>query len=135
MINKNFDIDFAIQLAILHDTLEDTETTLKELETVFGTKVALGVQALTKNKNFTSKRERLLDSLNRINELEKEVGIVKLADRITNLQKPPNHWDKAKIQNYLNEAIIINQKLDNKNPYLNNRPLFKINEYKKYTEE
>lgn len=135
MINKNFDIDFAIQLAILHDTLEDTETTLKELETVFGTKVALGVQALTKNKNFTSKRERLLDSLNRINELEKEVGIVKLADRITNLQKPPNHWDKAKIQNYLNEAIIINQKLDNKNPYLNNRLLFKINEYKKYTEE
>lgn len=132
--NHNFDIDYAIQLALLHDTLEDTKTEFTELETTFGKKVALGVRALTKNKHLISKEERMSDSLNRINELEKEVGIVKLADRITNLQEPPKHWNKDKIKNYLTEAELISKVLRGKNDYLNNRLQTKIVEYKKYTE-
>lgn len=130
---NDFDINYALQLALLHDTLEDTNTEFVELEERFGKKVALGVQALTKNSNLTSKKERMIDSLNRINELEKEVGAVKLADRITNLQEPPKHWKKDKIQNYLNEAKLISEMLKNKNEYLKNRLERKISEYKKYT--
>ena len=36
----NFDTSFAIQLSLLHDTLEDTQTSYEELETVFGAKIA-----------------------------------------------------------------------------------------------
>lgn len=133
-INNDFDINYAVQLALLHDTLEDTETEFEELVREFGKEVAFGVQALTKNENLGSKKEKMTDSLNRINQLEKEVGIVKLADRITNLQKPPEHWKKDKIQNYLNEAKLINEILNNKNEYLNDRLRTKIDEYKKYTE-
>lgn len=130
--NDDFDINYAIQLAILHDTLEDTETETSELSEKFGEKVALGVEALTKNENLASKEERMLDSLNRINGLQKEVGIVKLADRITNLQEPPKHWGIDKIQNYLDEAKLISEMLNNKNKYLNNRLETKITEYKKH---
>jgi (p)ppGpp synthase/HD superfamily hydrolase len=38
----------------------------------------------------------MLDSLNRTKQLQKEVWAVKLADRITNLQTPPTHWDTVK---------------------------------------
>ena len=131
---KNFDIDFAVQLALLHDSIEDTSATFKELETTFGTKVAKGVQALTKNEELPSKKEKMLDSLQRINALEKEVGMVKLADRITNLQAPPDFWKKEKINAYLQEAKTISQMLQNKNKYLNNRLEEKINTYKKYAE-
>lgn len=133
-VNEDFDLNYAIQLALLHDTLEDTETELSELEGNFGKKIALGVEALTKNNNLTSKREKMTDSLDRINQLEKEVGIVKLADRITNLQEPPKFWEKDKILNYLNEAKLINETLKNKNEYLNARLQAKIVEYKKHTE-
>jgi len=132
--SNDFDVDYAVQMALLHDTLEDTETEFSELKEVFGEKVALGVLALTKNDNFSTKNEEMIDSLNRVNALEKEVGMVKLADRITNLQEPPNYWSKDETLNYLNEAKLIDKMLDNKNVYLNSRLRSKINVYKKYTE-
>ena len=133
-MNSEFDINYAVQLALLHDTLEDTNTEFTELVKEFNKQVAIGVQALTKNENLTSKKERMLDSLNRINKLEKEVAIVKLADRITNLQEPPKKWGKDKIKDYLNEAKLISELLSNKNEYLNDRLVAKIAEYKLYTE-
>ena len=132
--DKNFDIDFAIQTAILHDTIEDTKANFEEIKNKFGERIANAVKALTKDININSKTEQINDSLIRINKLEKEVGIVKLADRITNLQEPPKHWKKDKIKNYQNEAKLISEMLNNKNEYLNNRLEAKIAEYKKYTE-
>ena len=102
--SDNFDVNFAIQVAILHNILEDTETNYDEIEIKFGNKIAKAVSALTKNKLILTKSEMINDSLIRINKLEKEVGIVKLADRITNLQAPPKHWNKEKIQKYYNGA-------------------------------
>ncbi len=61
----------------------------------------------------------MIDSLNRINSLSKEIGIVKLADRITNLQQPPKTWNKEKIEKYLETAKIISKTLNNKSSYLN----------------
>ena len=129
---KNFDIDFAIQVAILHDTLEDTDTSLDELEDLFGARIATAVEALTKKDNFSTKREKMLDSLHRVNQLEKEVGLVKLADRITNLQKPPVHWPPEKIANYLAEAKIIAKSLVSKNDYLQQRLSEKIRAYGRF---
>lgn len=130
--NNSFDLNFAIQLALLHDTIEDTETDFDEIKNEFGIKVATGVLALTKDNSILLKKEKMIDSLNRINNLEKEVGIVKLADRITNLQQPPTNWSKQKISKYLEEAKMIDKMLEGKNEYLNLRLKDKIVEYEDY---
>ena len=49
----------------------------------------------------------MADSLLRIQECPKEIAIVKLVDRITNLQAPPSHWTSKKIQKYLEEVRLI----------------------------
>lgn len=128
---KDFDINFAIQTAILHDTIEDTTANYEEVKKEFGEQVAKAVLALTKDELLASKKERMADSLNRICQLEKEVGLVKLADRITNLQTPPKHWDTNKVFNYLEEAKLIADTLSNKNDYLISRLRKKIEEYEK----
>jgi len=129
---KNFDINFAIQVAILHDTIEDTTADFAEVKNEFSEKIATAVQALTKNEELPSKEEQMMDSLNRINQLPKEVGLVKLADRITNLQAPPGYWDKQKIIKYHAEAKLIAKTLAGKNEYLNDRLERKIAEYQVY---
>ncbi len=129
--SPNFRLDFAIKLALLHDTLEDTSATFDEISKEFGTEVAEGVSALTKNKDLP-KSERMLDSLNRIKNLSAEVCAVKLADRITNLQEPPKHWDKTKKMEYRQEAFLILKTLEDKNKALEERLNKKIAEYESY---
>tara|TARA_B110001450_G_scaffold26206_1_gene23058 strand:+ start:824 stop:1360 length:537 start_codon:yes stop_codon:yes gene_type:complete len=121
----NFNIDLAIQLALLHDVLEDTPLSFKELEDTFGNIVATGVLALTKNASL-DKKDQMQDSLARIAEQDKEVAIVKLCDRITNLQKPPVKWDKEKIKKYHLQAVVIAETLQGKNAYLDKRLQEKI---------
>jgi len=128
---NNFDTDFAVQVAILHDTLEDTNTTFKELEENFGKSVTEAVYALTKNKGLP-KEQHMQDSLNRIKKLQHEVWAVKLADRITNLQPPPSHWDTEKKQKYLDQAKLILKELNDGNDYLAKRLETKIIEYNDY---
>ncbi|HSY61843.1 MAG TPA: HD domain-containing protein, partial [Cytophaga sp.] len=123
-----FNLPFAVQIALLHDVLEDTNTTFEEIESVFGSDVAHAVQALTKN-DALEKSTKMMDSLTRMKILSKEVGSVKLADRITNLQKPPAHWSSVKIQEYKKEAAVILQELAGSNAYLENRLQTKIEEY------
>lgn len=128
---QQFNLAFAIQLALLHDTLEDTNTTFDELQETFGQEIAEAVLALTKDKNVP-KSERMLDSLARIKPLPKEVWAVKLADRITNLQPPPAHWSPEKIQEYQQQAIQILEELAGGNSYLEKRLSQKIGEYARY---
>ena len=132
---NEFDLDFAVQVAILHDTIEDTSATYDELKSEFGSAIANAVLALTKDENIATKQDRMNDSLARINRLEKEVGLVKLADRITNLQSPPAHWDIDKIRAYCLEAKLILKELSGKNDYLNKRLDHKISEYEKQIEK
>lgn len=132
MQTPGFNLAFAVQVALLHDTLEDTTTSFEEIETMFGLDVANAVQALTKN-DALDKVDNMMDSLNRIKALSKEVWSVKLADRITNLQKPPAHWSSSKIQEYKKEADIILKELKDGNLYLENRLQSKIEAYSAYT--
>lgn len=126
--SKDFDLGFAVQVALLHDSLEDTDTTFQELENIFGKAVAEGVLALTKNSGL-EKAHQMQDSLHRIKEQPKEIWAVKLADRITNLQTPPSHWSDQKIKNYKAEARLILQELKGGNDYLELRLQKKIIEY------
>lgn len=126
--SENFDLGFAVQVALLHNTLEDTSTTFEELETKFGVEIAKGVLALTKNEKLP-KEEQIKDCLKRIKLLQSEVWAVKLADRITNLQPPPPHWSKERKINYRDEARLIVSELRDGNEYLARRLEEKIEEY------
>lgn len=126
-----FNLAFAVQVALLHDTIEDTATDFNELEQKFGIDVAKAVSALSKNEDLP-KDQQMEDSLNRIKALQLEVWSVKLADRITNLQPPPSHWDNAKKIKYHKEAQSILVALSSGNPYLASRLSAKLKEYEAY---
>jgi guanosine-3',5'-bis(diphosphate) 3'-pyrophosphohydrolase len=126
-----FDLAFAVQVALLHDTLEDTSTSYDELKNHFGIEVANAVLALTKNKDLL-KENQMPDCLVRIKKLQKEAWAVKLADRITNLQPPPAHWDKQKRVKYREEAKTILLELINGNDFLAKRLEMQIAEYSNY---
>ena len=124
--------NLAISCALLHDVIEDANITYDELYMKFGSDIADGVEALTKNKNLASKQEQMKDSIQKLLTQPYEVQMVKLADRITNLGIPPKHWDSEKIKKYQKEASFILSCLGNSNIYLAKRLEDKIEEYNKY---
>jgi len=120
--------DLAVQCALLHDTIEDAGKTFDEIKMIFGIDVAHGVLALTKNKNI-EKKYRMADSIERIKLQPREIWMVKLADRITNLQPPPPHWNSEKIKDYRKEAEYIFEHLREASPFLKDRLAEKIKTY------
>ena len=125
------DADLALACAWLHDSIEDTETTYEKLAETFGESVADGVRALTKDEALP-KTERMTDSLDRIRRQPREVWVVKLADRITNLQPPPPHWPVAKRRAYRDEARVILERLGEGSRVLSERLGKKIEDYAAY---
>ncbi len=122
------DGNLALLCALLHDTIEDTDVTYDRILSEFGVKVADGVAALSKNPAL-EKSQQLADSLDRIQQQPIEIWMVKLADRISNLQPPPAYWTPAKINNYRDEAIVIHDRLHSASPFLALRLAAKIRNY------
>lgn len=128
--------DLAVTCALLHDTVEDTATTLDEIAELFGPAVAAGVSALTKNEALTidgraaTKREQMTDSLRRIREQPPEIAVVKLADRITNLSTPPHYWTKEKCGTYREEGLLIADTLGHASATLDARLRARAEAYK-----
>ncbi|OFX44765.1 MAG: hypothetical protein A2046_04955 [Bacteroidetes bacterium GWA2_30_7] len=129
--NNKLNAELAVQVALLHDCIEDTNVTFEQIALEFSPEIAKGVLALTKNESL-EKELQLEDSVNRILLEPKEIWIVKMADRITNLQKPPDSWTFEKKESYKKEAIMIYEKLHEANDYIAFRFLRKIEEYSKY---
>jgi len=128
-VEQGHDENLAVQCALLHDVLEDTETTYAHMRAEFGEAVARGVLALSKDQTL-AKPLQLADSLRRIRQQPQDVWMVKLADRITNLQPPPSYWTKEKRASYRDEAIYIQHALSDASPLLAARLLAKIEAYK-----
>ena len=74
-----------IQAAILHDTVEDTETSLEELENVFGKTVRDIVDEVTDDKD-KDKAERKRLQIVHAPHASAEAKLVKLADKLYNLR-------------------------------------------------
>ncbi len=130
--------DLAVACALLHDTIEDTAETAEaraelhgELARRFGAAVADGVLALSKDDRLP-KAERMADSLRRLRDQPREVRMVKLADRITNLAPPPAHWPREKRVAYRDEAIVIADALGDASPALHARIRTRIDGYAAY---
>ena len=124
--------DLAIQVALLHDVVEDTAVSLDDLRARFGDAVAAGVSAVSKDPSVGDKQAQMRDSLARIRAQPAEVWMVKLADRITNLQAPPHYWTREKIRAYRVEAREIHALLGDACAVLGPRLLDKIAAYAAY---
>ncbi len=124
--------ELAICCAILHDTIEDTDTSYEDILQEFGKAVADGVEALSKDSTLATKKEQMLDSLKRIKEQPKEVWVVKMADRVANLGEPPHYWKLEKRETYRAEAQIIWDYLYEANEVMAERLKRKISDYERY---
>jgi len=129
------DINLAVSCAILHDTIEDSDTTYNEIVDKFSIAIADGVMALTKNNQLlaideaSTKEAQMKDSLERIKKQPKSVWAVKLADRIANLGEPPTSWDNEKRLEYVKSSNMILSFLGNANSSLFMRLQQKIENY------
>ena len=130
--NEILNPNLLVLCALLHDSIEDTSSTYDDIKNSFGIDAAEGVLALTKDDQLPSKHEQMLDSISRIKEQPIEVWMVKLCDRITNLQAPPKHWSKEKIAQYQDEARLILAQLGEASQFLARRLRNKIAAYDQY---
>lgn len=93
--------------AILHDTLEDTETTREELDAAFGSVVRQLVDEVTDDKSLP-KAERKRLQIEHAHALSRGAALIKLADKIANLRDlanaPPADWSIDRIREYLDWA-------------------------------
>jgi (p)ppGpp synthase/HD superfamily hydrolase len=113
--NAGLDAETAICCALLHDTVEDTQTTIQEISEQFGENVAAGVLALSKSKSLKGEAATR-DSLDRIKKQPHEIWAVKLADRAANLRAQPDHWGSGKRLAYALEGERILQALGAASP-------------------
>ena len=93
--------------ALLHDTVEDTQTTEAELVERFGRKIAGIVMEVTDDKSL-EKPERKRMQIEHAPHLSREAKLVKLADKISNLRdvaaSPPKDWPLKRRQEYFDWA-------------------------------
>ena len=97
----------SIITALLHDTIEDTETTYVELVDLFGKTIADIVQEVTDDKTLP-KAERKRLQIEHAANASPQAKLVKLADKISNLRDivncPPVDWDATRKQKYFDWA-------------------------------
>ena len=127
--DQTCDVDLGVQCALLHDTIEDTSVTYPQVAAEFGTAVAAGVSALSKDPYLPNKSAQMADSLLRIHQQPREVWMVKLADRIANLSEPPPSWPTDKRLRYQQEAEQILTVLGAASPALAARLRQRIDRY------
>ena len=110
--------------ALLHDTIEDTETTPAELEGQFGKQVCKYVLEVTDDKSLP-KDERKKKQIEHAKKLSKGAALIKLGDKISNVtdvaEHPPATWDIIRRKAYLDwaETVVencpkVNEKMENK---------------------
>ncbi len=96
--------------AVLHDTIEDTETTSEELTATFGSQITAIVLEVTDDKSL-EKHVRKQRQIEHAPHISKEAKLVKLADKICNLRdilaSPPSDWSQKRKQGYFDWAAKV----------------------------
>ncbi len=100
--------------ALLHDTVEDTETTPAELAERFGERVAGLVAELTDDKSLP-KEERKRLQVEHAPHASPDARLLKLADKIANVEElalsPPADWGPGRGADYVAWAEEVVQAL------------------------
>jgi guanosine-3',5'-bis(diphosphate) 3'-pyrophosphohydrolase len=101
------DNEAALLAAVLHDTVEDTDTTFEELDARFGAMVATLVREMTDDKTLAKdvRKQRQIDHAPSASPLAKQL---KIADKIANIRDivftPPADWSRDRKLKYFTWA-------------------------------
>lgn len=100
------DVD-VLRAALLHDTVEDTDTSEAELRVRFGDAVADIVMEVTDDKTLPKQRRKELQ-VEHAPHKSRGAALVKLADKTCNLRdiasSPPANWSMSRRQDYFDWA-------------------------------
>jgi (p)ppGpp synthase/HD superfamily hydrolase len=97
--------------ALLHDTLEDTDTEYEELAARFGPDIAALVAEVTDDKSLP-KAERKRRQIESAPTASPRAKLLKIADKTSNVRalivSPPTNWDLARVAEYIDwaEAVV-----------------------------
>jgi guanosine-3',5'-bis(diphosphate) 3'-pyrophosphohydrolase len=105
--------------AILHDTIEDTETLENEIETAFGAHVLSLVMECTDDKSLPKERRKEAQ-IQSSPKKTPQAKLIKLADKISNVSDmgttPPKTWSLQRRREYLDwtEKVVNGLRGQNK---------------------
>jgi guanosine-3',5'-bis(diphosphate) 3'-pyrophosphohydrolase len=107
--------------AILHDTIEDTETSAGELRAEFGDDIASIVEEVSDDKTLKKEvRKRL--QIEHASTRSPGARLVKLADKICNLRDmhsyPPADWSEQRRREYFDWAAAVIDEIRGTHPVL-----------------
>lgn len=109
--------------AILHDTIEDTDTSEAEIKEKFGEYILAIILEVTDDKSL-EKMERKRRQVAHAGGLSYAARIIKLADKLVNcrdvLLSPPKDWPLTRRQAYIQWAADVVYEIRGVNPALEN---------------
>jgi guanosine-3',5'-bis(diphosphate) 3'-pyrophosphohydrolase len=102
--------DNVLVAALLHDTIEDTDTTRDEIASAFGLSIADIVMEVTDDKSL-DKQERKDLQVQHAPTLSQGAKLIKIADKISNVREigidPPKKWKKKRRSEYFDWAESV----------------------------
>ncbi|MDP3735173.1 MAG: HD domain-containing protein [bacterium] len=113
LVQRSGGTDEEIAAAWLHDSVEDTPTTLDEIIVEFGIEVGTAVGGMTDPPEFEGfpTLERKTRQAERVRHKNRSIKRVKIADQTSNLRSvavdPPIAWGKQKCLDYIEGARRI----------------------------
>src|SRR5258708_19529469 len=106
---------------LLHDTLEDTDTTYEDLVRRFGPEVAALVAEVTDDKSLRREERKRLQ-IDKTPGKSRRAKLLKLADKTSNLrslvQSPPKGWTEERLRDYVQWADAVVRSCRGLNPTL-----------------
>jgi len=110
-----------LMAALLHDTVEDTEATIEDIERAFGSAVAGVVAEVTDDKSLPKAERKQLQVLHAPKKSPR-AKLVKLGDKISNLgdllDSPPFDWAAERRRDYAEWAAAVVDGLADASPEL-----------------
>jgi guanosine-3',5'-bis(diphosphate) 3'-pyrophosphohydrolase len=108
--------------ALLHDTVEDTETTAEELVIEFGQVISDIVMEVTDDKTIEVKQRRKQLQIEHASHISDPAKLLKLADKISNLRDlandPPADWGAKRQRDYFDWSKQVIDQLRGVHPEL-----------------
>ncbi len=107
--------------AILHDTIEDTDTTEREIKSKFGLEVARVVMELTDDMRLAPE-VRKQAQIEHASQLSYAARLVKIADKTCKLrdlaENPPLTWSAERCAQYRDQAAAVVEQMRGTHPEL-----------------
>ena len=124
LVQAEIEDPVVLAAALLHDTIEDTNTTHDEIEIVFGHEIANIVEECSDDKSL-GKLERKQAQIDHAARISHKAKLVKIADKIANVSDivgaPPAGWSVERKREYFDWAKKVVDQMRGTNKVLEAR--------------